>query len=144
MGAEDFVKKMDPKLKKLFLNILSIMMIIVILYGVIISAQIYIETGSVWKIITVNVLVPVVIPLLFIYLAYCILTGKKINPPDNLSGKGKKTEFNIPDVYGVKKNIKKKQEKKEEKKTRYGTWTCPKCNYLAKGEKCNKCGYRRG
>jgi len=143
MGIEQTVKKMDPKLKKLLINILSILMIVVILYGVVTAVQLYLESGNYMSIININVIVPVVVPLLFIWLAYSILSGKKINPPDNLSGKGKKTQINIPDTYGVRGSIKKEKQPEKKPQKQYGTWMCPGCGYLAKGAKCNKCGYTR-
>ena len=105
------------------------------------SLMIYSETGDFWRIINASVLVPVILPLLFLYLGYMILSGKKINPPDTLTSKEKK-EIDMPDYFGVRGSIK-KQKKEEKPKKSYGTWTCPKCNYLAKGDKCNKCGYER-
>jgi len=144
MGIEETVKKMDPKLKKLFMNILSILMIVTLLYGVISAVSIYQKTGDFMRIINMNLLIPVILPLLFIWLAYNILSGKKITIPDNISSKGKKTEFNIPDTYGVRGKLNKPEKKQPEQPQKsYGTWNCPKCNYLAKGAKCNKCGYVR-
>jgi hypothetical protein len=145
MGVEQTVKKMKPKKKKLFMNILSILMIITLLYAVISAVEIYLRTGDFWRIIDINFIVSFAIPLLFIWLAYSILSGKKVNIPNEFKSKGgKKTQFNIPDTYGVRGRMKKPQRQQIKKPQKlYGTWVCPKCKYLAKGAKCNKCGYIR-
>jgi len=149
MGIDNIVKQMDPKLKKLLMNILSILMILTISFGLLNASMMYVETGDFLSILSMNVLIPIILPLIFIWFAYSILSGKKINPPDELMAKkGEKTKFNIPDTYGVRGNIK-KEKKPQPQITRavqhksYGTWSCPRCGFLAKGVKCAKCGYLR-
>lgn len=142
MGVETFVKKLDPKLKKLFINIISIMMILIILTGVLLAVQAYLKTNSYMAVFSPGILVPTVLPFLFLYLGYALLTGKKLNFPKDLDAKkDKKQQFNIPDVYGVRGKLNKPQDKpKTQHKISTGTWTCSKCGFLAKGAKCKKCG----
>jgi len=147
MGIEETVEKMDPKLKKLFINVISVMMILTILLGVLSAMMAYLDSGNFFSILNANILVPVILPLLFLWMAYSILTGRKINTPNQFSSKGKKVQFNIPDTYGVRGKLNKEPvqqpQQQQQSQIMTGTWTCPKCNYLAKGIKCNKCGFVR-
>jgi len=143
MGIESFIKKMSKKQKKLFSNILSILMILIVLISVISLVLNY--NLDVLKFLASGEFAGAFVGLLFIYLAYSLLSKGKLNIPNTFDSKDKKkTQFNIPDTYGVRGNLKKpKKQQEQQPQKSFGTWTCPKCDYLAKGAKCNKCGYIR-
>lgn len=159
MGIEAKIKQMDPKKRKLFENIISISMLFIIAYGAISFAIVIMETGDVIAFFGRPAFINTIVPLIFIGFAWKILKGGKIQMPSQQQNQPKK-QLNIPDTYGVKKYKQQRQQQPQQTqqptrqpatqprtirqtKPRQGTWRCPKCNFLAIGNVCKKCGYRR-
>jgi len=133
-------------------------LIVSIAIGAITFIMLYIETGSFMEWFKTPSFVNTVVIVVIVMIATKILKGGAIQVPENPTGK--KTEFNIPDTWGVKKFNKpilqstnrQPQQKTTKLQSRknikpvlkyVGTWTCSKCGFLAKGDKCAKCGKTR-
>ena len=101
MGLEKKISRMNPKLKQLYLNIISILMIVSIVYGALTFFVSYQENGDLLRWFATQDFTVTVILLIFLSFASKFLKGGKLNVPKQPSSK-KKTSFNIPDTYGVK------------------------------------------
>lgn len=145
LGLESKIQQMDPKLKKLFGNIISVLFIIVILYAVLILVFPVSWGGyglNVFGFIQSPDLVTVIMLGFFLYLAWAFLSGRKIKVPEQ--PKGKKTKFNIPNPYGVQSARQKQQPKLHNNPIIRGSWKCPKCEFLVVAtSRCPKCGFQR-
>lgn len=148
IGLDDFIKEMDPKLKKLYQNILTVFIILMILYAVAtIVMMVFLEGKSFMDWFASSHFVTSVVVIVIVVVCNSLLSGKELVVPEEFkSKKGKKTDFNIPDTWGVKGQIKKKQKPKQKPKlssTPKGSWRCPYCDTLVVGRTCPSCGYRR-
>ena len=101
MGVEGFIESLDPKLKKLFENMITVMMIIMMLYAAITYIQEYLIYNHFMAWFNSSSFVTTTVVLVFLGIAYKMLKGGKLHFPE--PDKDKETTFNIPDVYGVKK-----------------------------------------
>lgn len=101
MGIEGFIKNMDPKMKNLFENIMTVIMILIMVYGAITFILTYIEYNSFMAWFNTPHFMTIVVVLVFVGMGYKMLKGGKLHFPEQ--EKGKKMEFNIPDTYGVRK-----------------------------------------
>lgn len=103
IGLEKKIKDMDPKLKKLFLNILSMMMILMMVYAVATYIVTFMDTGSFMRWFSSEHFVTSAVVIIFLAFGYKILKGGEIKVPEQFKGnQNKKTSFNIPDTYGVR------------------------------------------
>jgi len=160
MGLEARIAQMPEKKRKLIENFISVGIIFTILY----AFFSIIKYGANFMVfLQSSEFIMITILLIFLYFAWKLIKGGKFHIPDQTK-QGKKTEFNIPDTYGVRKQglglgSKKKEEpknipepkiqkphlsiqKQQPKPPVRGTWRCPQCGGLAIGYQC-KCGYRR-
>jgi len=154
MGLQAQIEKMPEKLKQLYLNILSIILVVTIVYGAITFMQEVLNTGNFIGWFSGPAFLNTVVIVVVVMVVSKILKGGKIQVPQNPSGK--KTEINIPDTWGVKKygkpiSLSKSKEKQKKPKLHnkpvikpkyIGTWNCS-CGHLAMGEICEKCGKKR-
>jgi len=101
MGVEGFIESMDPKLKELFGNIMTVIMVMMMAYASITFVLAYIEYNSFVAWFKTSHFMTTVVVLVFMGVGYKMLRGGKLSFPKQ--EKGEKTKFNIPDVYGVKK-----------------------------------------
>lgn len=100
LGIETKIKNMDPKLKKLFENIISMMMILMVVYGVITFILVFINSGSFMMWFNTEHFLTTILVIVFLGLAHKILKGGKIAMPQQ--SEQKKATFHIPDTYGVR------------------------------------------
>lgn len=101
-GIESKIENMDPKLKKLLINMISIFILLMIAVAILTIAMTIMEGHSFMAWFNTSYFVTVVIVIVFLGFAYKILTGGKIVIPEKIEGASKK-QFNIPDTWGVKK-----------------------------------------
>lgn len=101
MGIEGFIKNMDPKLKNLFENIMTVIMVLMMAYGAITFILVYMEYNNFMAWFNTSHFATTVVILVFVGIGYKMLMGGKLHFPEQ--EKGKKMEFNIPDTYGVRK-----------------------------------------
>jgi len=170
-GIEAKVASMDPKLKKLYSQILSITMVVLILYAVLsIVFTVVINGAPFMAWFNTADFTTCVVGLVVVGIAYKILSGGSISVPDNISkkqGQGQK-QFNFPDTWGVKKQKSilmgqpqqtwqppqqqqhqqpqpQYQQPPQPQQQRSGSWRCPNCQAIVIGSPavCNRCGYRR-
>jgi len=103
IGLEKKIKDMDPKLKKLFLNIMSMMMILMLVYAIASYIIVYLDSGSFMRWFSSEHFVTSAVVLIFLAFGSKILKGGEIKVPEQFKKKeGQKTTFNIPDTYGIR------------------------------------------
>ena len=143
LGLESKIAQMDPKLKRLFGNIISILFIVTVLYGVL--SLIINYSFNVMSFMQSPDLVTVILMGFFLYLAWALLSGKSIKVPEQK--KDKKTQFNIPNLYATKKPTRQRPQRKPKLKNNpviRGSWKCPKCEFLVVAtSRCPVCGFQR-
>jgi len=101
LGLEKKIANMNPKLKELYLNIISITMIFILVYGVISFIITYLDTNSFMGWFSTEYFVTTCVVLVFLFIAQKFIKGGKFHVPQQSQTK-KKTQFNIPDTYGVR------------------------------------------
>jgi len=162
MGIEAKIANMDPKLKKLYTQIITVMLLLLILYAVMSIVFTVVLNGApfmTW--FNTADFTTVVVGVVFLGIMYKMISGGSISVPDELSskGQGQKKEFNFPDTYGVKKqkSLLMTQPLQQQPQQTYqppqtqstqqgtGSWRCPNCNAIVIGSPsvCNRCGYQR-
>lgn len=147
IGLFDTINDMDPKLKQLFQQILTVVIVVMILYGAVTFILSILEGKPIMYWFGTEHFITTVIVVIFVLICSSILSGKEIKVPEQFIKKEEeeKKQFNFPDTWGVnqfKMNQPKTQSKIKKKKT-HGSWRCPKCKTLVIGNQCPKCGHRR-
>jgi len=153
MGIQDSITKMPTKLKQLYMNILSVILIIAIAYGAITFMQDFIVTGNFMTWFTNPAFLNVIVIVVIVLITTKLLKGGKLQIPQ--SPTGQKQQFDIPDTWGVKKygqTISQQQQQPKQPRlqrqvqkpiAKYtGTWNC-QCGFLAMGDRCARCGEKR-
>ena len=152
MGLNEKIANMPAKLKQLYLNILSTVLVISVIYAAVTFIWDFSKTGDFMVWFQNPAFVNVVVIVVVVMIATKLLKGGTLQLPQNPTGK--KTEFNIPDTWGVKKygqTLGQKRQQAQPKKPRLqkqpttnyiGTWRC-ECGFLAMGDKCAKCNQKR-
>ena len=158
LGLSAKVEKMDPKKKKLFNQMISIVMLFSMTYAVFSFAFMYQRTGSFMAWFSGSDFVTVVVLLVFAGLGYKILQGGEFHMPDEFKKKeGQKTQFNMPKTWGVQSFKPTSQQPQPQtqqqqpqlyrritpKPQSFGAWQCPQCNEFTVGPVCRNCGYVR-
>jgi len=155
LGIDNIIKNMDPGLKKLFGNIISLCFIAIVLYAVL--SLVLLHSLNFIGFLTSSDFVSIIMAGFFLYIAWMILSGKKININQPQQQKQIKKQPIHPPLK-PRPRIKQPQmqeiiieEKKTTKRVPYkqnnpvrGSWKCPKCEFLVVGRsKCPKCGFQR-
>lgn len=147
IGLADTINKMDPKLKELFQNILTVVIIIMVLYGAATFMLAILDGKPLMYWFGTEHFITTVVIIIFVVICNSILSGKEIVVPEQFKKKegDQKQQFNFPDTWGVNKfkQNQPKEQKKSKSKSSHGSWRCPKCKTLVIGNKCPKCGHRR-
>jgi len=93
----------NPKVKELYINITSILMIFMILYGVLTFIMLYLETNDFILWFATDYFTTTIVVLVILFIVNSMLKGKKMkfNAQPN-RGKQQSMKFNIPDTYGVR------------------------------------------
>lgn len=153
IGLTDTINNMDPKLKQLFQQILTVVIVVMVLYGAITFILTILEGKPMMHWFGTEHFITTVVVVIFVLICSSILSGKEIVVPEQFKKKEgeEKKQFNFPDTWGVNqfKMNQPKQPKKQTKKPRtikrktHGSWRCPKCQTLVIGDTCPKCGHRR-
>jgi len=150
MGIENAIANLQPKKKKLIENIISVAIIFIIVYAFLTFVTIYQSGGDIFAFLSAGVLMPIIIPLIFLYFfGYKLIKGGKITIPQQPQ---QKQQYNIPNVWGDT-GFKKPQPKQPIQQTKpkltvpkqplTGSYQCPNCGTFVIGYQCKKCGYRR-
>jgi len=151
LGLESKIAGMDKKLKQIYEYIITFGIIGIILYGVIMIVLVY--HLNFMNFLQSPDFVSVIIGIFFLYVAWKLLRGGTLKIPEK--PKGQKTQFNIPNPYGVqsmRQDQKPRQttqrqlpkQKPKNNPTIRGSWKCPKCEFLVVAtSKCPKCGFQR-
>ena len=101
MGVDNFIKNMPPGLKKLYLNIFSVVTILMMVYGALTFVlSTFVEGHGFLFWFSTPAFTTVVVVLVFVMIGTKILKGGQIKVPEQ---KGPKKEFTFPDTWGVKK-----------------------------------------
>jgi len=159
MGLSEKITNMPPRLKQLYMNIMSIVLIMSVIYGAVTFIYDFSVSGDFMVWFQNPAFLNVVVIVVIVMIVTKLLKGGKLQIPKNPTGK--KTEFNIPDTWGVKKfgqtisqvkqqpnqskQIKQPKLQRQIKKStqKYvGTWKC-QCGFLAIGDRCAKCREKR-
>lgn len=151
MGVEAAIANLKPKTRKLFDNIITILMIFMILYTFL-SFLPYISAPM--RFFSDPAFVNAIVIFVFLGIAYKLLHGGTIHVPEQSQ---QKTKIDMPNVWGVKpmgikkspttttkthSNVSPRSSTKSSTKIT-GSWKCPKCQFLNVNRKrCKKCGYR--
>jgi len=155
LGLDNIIKNMDPGLKKTFGNMISISFIMVVLYAVL--SLVFLHSLNFMGFLTSADFTSCVMLGFFLYLAWSILSGKKINIPQQKQKVKPKPTYVKPRRPRIQKQQPVQMEEIiiEEKKTTKripkqnnpvirGSWKCPKCEFLVVGSsRCPNCGFQR-
>jgi len=143
IGLADTINDMDPKLKQLFQQILTVVTVVMILYGAVTFILSILEGKPLMYWFGTEHFITTVVVVVIVLICSSILSGKEIVLPEQFKKKeGEKKQFNFPDTWGVNQ-FKMNQPKQEPKTKTHGSWRCPSCKTLVIGNKCPKCGKRR-
>lgn len=152
IGLADFIENMDPKLKNLYQQILTLFIVIMMGYATVtFFFSVFLEGKSFISWFSSDYFITSIIVIVLIVVCNGVLKGKEFKIPEEFKKKeGESKQFNIPDTWGVKGQIKKEHKqnpklsiKTKGKKSHKGSWNCPQCGFLAIGKECPKCGHRR-
>lgn len=162
MGVEDFISNLKPKTRKLFDNIISILMIFTIVYGLL-SFVIGEYIDKPISFFRDPAFINIFLLFIFLGLFYKILHGGKFHVPEQSK---EKKELNIPNYWGnssLKEGSTQNQQKTKLNMPNYwnpkttktvtkkstvhnkkskGSWICPNCDTINLNRKtCKKCRY---
>lgn len=97
IGMETKIASMDPKKKKLFMNMITVILLCMIVYAVLTFAMDYMDSGNFMHwFSTANFATSVVVIVLLAF-AYKILSGGKLKIPEKQT---EQKEFHINNPYG--------------------------------------------
>lgn len=108
LDLEKRVREMDPKRKGVFLNIISVIIICIVLYGFGTFVFSYLQTHNFLAWFSSSDFMVTVVVLILVYFVYLFLSGK-LKMKDNTEEK-KKVEFNIPNYYAKKPTVQKEKD----------------------------------
>ena len=146
MGLEKKISNLNPKIVKLFDNIISILLVVTLIYVLFT----FVFDGYISKPLSFfgdPAFTSGLIICIFLGVGYKMLHGGTLHFPEQSK---QKTEIKMPDVWGVKK-YKKEPESKPTSRQRSsrshrskGSWNCPKCHFLnVRTTICKKCNYKK-
>ena len=142
MGIEAQLAKMNPKRRKLFNNLISVFIIIIMAFAFFKIGDVMVRTGNYMNIFTIPIMLPIILPLVFLFFAHKLLSeGEKISKGKVPNRKPKKKTIAEPAPprnphLSVPKNPNVRKIK--------GSWSCPKCGFLVVSQNvCPNCKYWR-
>ena len=107
----------NPKLKKLLLNIISIVLVMTVIYALASFVYFAVSTGYM-KWFASQYFTVVVVIFVLCWLSYKIIMGEEIHLPE--------------------------KNKKLKSQTKFSTWVCPRCGTVNKNTNvCRRCNYRK-
>ena len=153
MGIESIIENMPEKRKKLIQNLISVGVILTIAYMFFGFAG----AGDYMSFMQSSEFITGAMILLFCFIAWSIMSGKKLHFPEQNKKGQKKKEFNIPNPYAPQQQRQQTQKRTEtrprakkkkphlsvQKTRKGGSWYCSGCGSLVIGNTCKKCGSRR-
>lgn len=141
MGLQKALNKMPKKRRKLLLDLTSVGIIFTMIYGFWTGIQIYAQGKGFMAFFNMGTLTPIIVILVFLFLARSLIEGKSIKAPNIGQNQQKKKR---PQQRQQPRNKPKKPHitAKRQKQVR-GSIKCPKCNTLVVGPVCPNCGWRR-
>jgi len=92
----------NPKVKELYINITSILMIFIVLYGVLTFVMLYLETNDFILWFSTEYFTTTIVVLVILFIFNSILKGKRIRINTQPNKGQQSMKFNIPDTYGVR------------------------------------------
>jgi len=137
MGIENSIERMPKKRRKLFLDLTSVGIIFTLIYAFYSAGQLFVQGKGYLSFFNMGTFTPIVVALVFLWLARSILLGKSKNPKSTPQRQPQRKP-----VYNPPPKKKPYLSVENEKKIR-GTVRCPVCNTLVLGYQCQKCGWRR-
>lgn len=161
LGLEQKIKKMHPKLRDLYLNILQIIIVITGVYGIISFVLEFRDSGNFLSWFTTPDFALVTISLVLFVFVQMLLLGRLnvleeqknkpktvVNMPNIYANKTsqfrppnqEKTPLNIPNYFGTNNQ---QYTPKRTKQVQY--WQCPICKTFVRNDtnRCTQCGYQR-
>ena len=150
---DEKIEQMDPKLKKLFLNMTSVFTIFALIYGLISFIVVYLDTNSFTAWFGGSEFITVAVVLVLVGIGQKILKGGKITVPEQYKKGNQNTQFNMPNTWGVKTLKQKPQQQETQPKQpvlhrkpapkpiTQGAWQCPQCGEFTIGQQCRRCGF---
>jgi len=157
LGMENMIKNMDPGMKKLFGNIISICFLAIVLYAML--SLVFLHGLNFMGFLTSSDFVTVIMVGFFLYMGWSILSGKKLNipqqkPQEKKTFKPKPIKRRPPiqrqepqqmeEIIIEEKKTTKRVPKQQNNPVIRGSWRCPKCEFLVVGSsRCPKCGFQR-
>jgi len=154
LGLQQKMLNMDPKKKKLFTQMISVMLIFSIVYAFLSFVFTFQRTGSLTAWFAGQDFVLIVVLMVFAGLGSKILQGGEIKVPDQFKkNQGQqKQQFNIPNTWGVPSLKTHPQAQTQQPPLQHkpitrpqplGAWQCPNCSEFTVGTQCRHCGYVR-
>jgi len=148
MGIEDKINNLPRKRRKLLLDLTSIGIIFTMIYGFFIGIQLYYQGKGFMSFFNIGILLPIVVVLVFLFLARSLLEGKKIKTSSSLQPKkpnpNPRSNPRPPEKPRPVYNKPKKPYITAKKPKEFiGSVKCPKCGRLVITHICLNCGWRR-
>ena len=142
MGIENALSKMPKKRRKLLLDLTAVGIIFTMIYGFYVGIQLYSQGKGFMAFFNMGTLTPIIVMLVFLFLARSLLQGKQIKSP-NLGQKKPQQQKQQPRPRQPKQTYKKPYVTAQRPKKVKGSVRCPRCGTLVVKAVCPSCGWRR-